>query len=251
MASDQRQKSPWHKILWATVNPRWNVKFRPPVGAIAERRAYAMPVQLDKYAAQLEADTFGGRLVRYGSSLLVEVLGDQAPDSAFQVPDERRSIEHDSYIIAPWWHPHPLFTLGLLALGAKQRGHKLTPYKPKIMLMWKRLRIDTPAGQFDLSVLPHSFDMAKIAQDVDLNLCALVADRKQLLVTDRHEKDVADLTLTFRPMNDNPRDRLKHPHRRTKYEKKFPGWKVKYGCVEDAVYFSKGDASPAVTPGPA
>lgn len=247
MTTGTTQKSSLAKVLWTAVHPRWNVKFRPPLGTVT-RVPYALPANVDKYAAQLETDTLGGRFFTYGSAVVCDVLGDKAPDSAFQIPETRSSKEYDSYIIAPWWHPHPLFTMGLLAFGAWRRGHSQTPYKTKIMLMWKRMRINTPAGQFDLSVMPHGFDMACVALDVDLGLCSLAASRCELVIGSRHVEDAANNTLTFRPMlsaDDEGRGLKNHPMRRRKYQSKFPERMVVYADAADAEHFADFDSRAA------
>ena len=210
------------KQTYAALDPRWNARvgYRPIDDTCVEI-ANPLPAPALEILDGMERSLGGMALVQGGA--LVDLQNGRMPK------------DYDTNIVTSQ-HPH-IARLRLIG-AAKEAGFGVEFYRRSVSLMWKRVKLHTPAGLFDISCVCGPLPLELFACDPDASPCAQAATATRAIATTRHLQGEETQSLIFRPTV-HDRDRSRHPQRWFKYAiQKYPERPVHYQSPEDATLFA-------------
>jgi len=214
--------------LSSAVNPAWNWRsLRPIVNPILPTENVLPEVARD--FMRCAGEVAGGTFIIYGGA-----LNDLA--------NGRTPKDFDGHCLT---RNHPLIAMYRVESWAKQQGYEVSHYRRRVRLLWKRLKIGTDHGEYDISFLQGKMALndlvRQMADEADVSPCARSATADSAFQSQRCIDGENQERLIFRPFRMD-RDRFRHLDRWHKYAiVKYPDRPVVYQCADDAVLFSELD----------
>lgn len=206
----------------AACDPRWNWRGFKPLASGIFGAENPLPEVNRTFMRNLGA-ALHGEVIVYGGALN-HLVSNQVPN------------DFDGYLLAP---THPLVTLRRMTRWARAEGYEVQRYKRRVELLWKRARIVTPDGIYDLGCLQAGptarYAMARrLADEADISLCARSATADRAFISARCLDGAAQGALIFRPFL-QARDAYRHFGRYYKYAvERYPNMPVAYQSKADA-----------------
>lgn len=212
--------------LSAAINPRWNWRsLRLAVNPILSVENVLPEVARD--FMRCAGEIAGGTFIIYGGA-----LNDLANNKTPKDFDGHCLTRH-----------HPLIAMHLVERWARQQGYEISHYRRRVRLLWKRFKIGTPHGEYDVTFLQgkkplHDF-VRQIADEADVSPCARSATADVAFQSQRCIDGEEQQQLIFRPFLLD-RDRFRHLDRWLKYAVvKYPDRPVVYQSLHDALLYAQ------------
>ena len=217
------------QTLSAAIDPSWNWRsLRPPVNPIFSTENVLPLIARD--FMRCAGEVAGGTFIIYGGA-----LNDLAND--------REPKDFDGHCLT---RHHPLLAMNRIERWARQQGYEITHYRRRVRLLWKRLKIQTDHGEYDISFLQGRIPLDRLVQqmadEADVSPCARSAAFQAAYHSERCSLGEARQQLIFRPFI-RDRDRFRHFDRWLKYAiKKYPDRAVIYQSPEAQELFAPLEA---------
>jgi len=222
----------WRELPIATIDGRWNQKFRGPIAPIHDID-FTLPEPNRRRLVWLEQKTGANAEGLIYAGGVFDLRRGEIPK------------DFDTYVVS---NQHPLLAMFRVAVAALCEGHKIGFYDHRkkgigktirVTLAWKRMKLFCDGQKYDIGFLQAPFNLRDLADESDIGVCAIGATKDVAFASERHLQDMQDKAIVFRSMLGDARNRRRHPERLQRYGvEKCAGWTVRYQDPADAVHFA-------------